>query len=155
MQRGISFQISNGYGSFLGEVLKPFNTTVFNWLIGGEESYFVEDGKLGEPLFPEELIVMDGVLLKGIIENNKYYLIFADLKAYPKGKNVSDIKSYEEFLNSDCQLVLLVVDSCYTTIYCKDKEKLQSLYQNAKIKGFDDVKYITDENETRTRLSVW
>lgn len=155
MKRGISFLIANRYGSYLGEVLKPFNTTDFNWLIGGEESYFVEDDTLGKPLFPEDSIVLDGKILKNIIEKNEYYLIFADLKAYPKGNNPADIKTYDEFLKSNCQLVLLVVDTIYMIIYCKDSEKLESLFQNAKLKGFEDLQYITDENDTIERLSCW
>ncbi|MOA55476.1 hypothetical protein D3C78_1792740 [compost metagenome] len=98
---------------------------------------------------------MDGVILKGILENKEYYLIFANLKAYPKEKNVKDIKTYEEFLKSDCQLVLLVVDSAYVTVYCKDKVLLENLYHNAIINGYDNVQFITDENDGRTRLSVW
>lgn len=155
MKRGISFLIANRYGSYLGEVLKPFNTTDFNWLIGGEESYFVEDDTLGKPLFPEDSIVLDGKILKNIIEKNEYYLIFADLKAYPKGNNPADIKTYDEFLKSNCQLVLLVVDTIYMIIYCKDSEKLESLFQNAKLKGYEDLQYITDENDTIERLSCW
>jgi hypothetical protein len=155
MKRGISFEIPNEYGSFLGEILKPFDMTAFNWYIGGEESYFLHDGTLGEPLFPEEVYGMDGVLLKGILENNEYYVIFANLKAFPKEKNVIDIDTYEGFFNSDCQFVLLVVDSIYVTIYCKDKDILESLYHNAKINGYDDVQFIAEENDGRTRLSVW
>ena len=155
MRRGISFEIPNEYGGFLWEALKPINITEFIWHIGSEESYLVEDDKLGELLFPEEINDMDGLFLKKFLEDNKYYLIFADIKAYPKGKNPTNIETYEEFVNSDCELVLLVVDSVYFTIYCKDREKLESLYNNAKLKGFDDLQYITDENDTRTKLSVW
>jgi ribosomal protein S16 len=84
-----------------------------------------------------------------------YYIIFADLKAYPKGKMVSDIGTYEDFLNSDCQLVVLVVDCTYVTIYSKDKEMLEWLYYRAKVNKFENVQYITKENDSRTRLSVW
>lgn len=155
MKRGISFRIPNEYGSFLGEVLKPFDTTAYNWRVRGEKSYFVDRGMLGEQLFPEEINGLDGVQLKGILEDNKYYLIFADLKAYAKGMNVVDIKMYENFLDSDCQLVLLVIDSIYIAIYCKDKVELESLYHNANTRGFADVQYTTDDNDYRTRLSVW
>ncbi|CAN7313634.1 DUF2691 family protein [Paenibacillus sp. LjRoot56] len=155
MKRGISFEILNEYGCFLGDILKPFDTTSFNWYIGGEESYFVNDCTLGEPLFPEEVYGMDGAVLKGIIENNEHYLIFVNVKAYPKEKIVKDIKTYEEFLNSDCQLVLLIVDSTYVSIYCKDKDLIESLYHNAKINGYENVDFVTDENDGRTRLSVW
>ena len=155
MKRGISFEIPNAYGSYLGEILEPFNMTAFNWYIGGEESYFVDDDTLGEPLFPKEIYGIDGLLLKTTLEDNKYYVIFANLKAYPKEQNVIDVRTYEDFLNSDCQLALLVVDCAYVTIYCKDKDILEGLYQNAVRHGYDDIKFVTDENDRRTKLSVW
>lgn len=152
MKRGITFEIPNEHGRFLGEILKPFDVAAFHWYNGGEEAYF--SGIL-EPLFPEQTFGMDGVLLKEILENNEYYVIFADLKAFPKDKKVIDVQTYEEYLKSDCQFVLLVVDSTYITIYCKDQEKLADLYFNANSLGFSDVEYTTDENDCRTRLSVW
>lgn len=155
MKRGISFEIPNKYGSFLYEVLQPCKITEFIWHIGGEESYLVEDDKLGEPLFTDKINWIKGLLLKEHLEDKKYYLIFVDLKAYSKGNYPADIETYEDFLNSDCELVLLVVDSVYITIYCKDKEKLERLYDNANKKGFNKLHYITDKNDTRTRLSVW
>lgn len=156
MKRGISFVIPNEYGSFLGDVLKPIDISAFNWLVGEGESYVIEDGELTEILFPyEKRIGIEGEHLKTILEKKEYYLIFVELKAYTNRENVSDIKTYDEFINSDCQLVLLVADSSYTTIYCKNKEKLEMLYNNAKNNGFENVQYIADENDFRTRLSVW
>ncbi|MDH6368576.1 hypothetical protein M2444_000354 [Paenibacillus sp. PastF-3] len=88
------------------------------------------------------------------MENNEYYIIFANFKAFPQEKDVTDVQTYEEFLNSDCQLVLLVVDCEYATVYCKDQGKLEALYHNAIANGYEDVQYITYENDFRTRLSV-
>ncbi|WP_054941160.1 DUF2691 family protein [Paenibacillus ihuae] len=152
MKRGITFKIPNGHGRILGEILKPFDVAAFHWYNGGEEAYF---SGMSEPLFPEQTFGMDGILLKESIENHDYYVIFADLKAYPKNKKVIDVRTYEEYLTSDCQFVLLVVDCTYITIYCKDKDKLEDLYHNAILQGFNDVEYTTDENDYRTGLSVW
>ncbi|MBM4765129.1 DUF2691 family protein [Bacillus sp. B15-48] len=154
MKRGISFELPNEYGTFLGDVLKPIDITAFSWRIGSGESYKIMNNELSEDLFPEDKKVMEGIALKELLENNSYYIIFADLQAYPKGK-IAEINTYEEFTKSDCELVLLVVDSCYATIYCKDKDKLELLYKNARDCRFEDVEYITNENDTRTRLSVW
>ncbi|MGP7816770.1 DUF2691 family protein [Niallia sp. 01092] len=154
MKRGISFEIPNEYGTFLGEVLKPIDTTAFSWRIGNGESYTVVDDGLDKELFPVDKKVIEGAELKNLLENNKYYIIFADLQAFPKGE-FSKIETYEEFIVSKCKLVLLVVDCCNVTIYCKNKEVIKLLYNNAKKYGFEDVEYITDENDTRTRLSVW
>lgn len=154
MKRGISFESPNEYGTILGEVLKPIDTTVFKWRIGNGESYIVVDDELDEALFSEDKKAIEGTELKKLIENNKYYIISADLQSYPKDE-FSEIKTYDDFVESQCQLVLLVVDSCYFTIYCRNKETIELLYKNATDCGFENIKYITDENDTRTRLSVW
>lgn len=154
MKRGISFEIPNKYGTLLGEVLKPIDTTVFSWRICDGESYIVVDDKLAEELFSEDKKEMEGTELKILLEKNMYYIISADLQAYPKGK-FSHIETYEEFIESQCELILLVVDCCYVTIYCKNKETIELLYKNGAECGFENVEYITDENDTRTRLSVW
>ncbi|MUT67964.1 DUF2691 family protein [Paenibacillus sp. NEAU-GSW1] len=155
MTRGLIFEIPNEYGNFLEEILSPFDMTLYDWYVGGEESYFVNDNQLVEPLFPNEEFGLDGAILKRTIENMKQYLIFVNIKAYPKGKIVEDISTFDEFLKSDCQLVLLVVDSAYVTIYCKDKIQIDALYKNAVNKGYEKVEYVTDDNDFRTRLSVW
>lgn len=155
MNRGISFEIPNSYGSLLGEILKPIDITNFDWFIGGEESYFIVDDTLGDSLFSDMVIGMNGEELRKIIDNNKYYLIFANLKAYRKGAKIKDVMSYEEYIVSECQIVLLVIDSVYVTVYCKALEKLEDLYDHIKSHGFESLEYITDENVTRTKLSVW
>ncbi|MGF9977993.1 DUF2691 family protein [Viridibacillus arvi] len=154
MKRGISFEIPNEYGTLLGEVLKPIDTTVFSWRIGNGESYIVLNDELDKELFSEDRKEIEGAELKNILENNIYYIIFADLQAYTDGE-FSDIETYEEFIESQCEIVLLVVDSCYVTIYCKNKETIELLYKNAAECGYEDIKYITEVNDTRTRLSVW
>jgi hypothetical protein len=155
MKRGITFEIPNEHGKILGNILKTFNAEIFNWYIGGEESYFIQNDTLGDALFDQEIYGMDGRVLKELLENNEYYILFANFKAFPKEKEIINVQTYEEFLNSDCQLVLLVVDCVYATIYCKDQGKLEALCHNAIRNGYEDVEYITHENDFRTRLSVW
>jgi hypothetical protein len=154
LRRGISFELPNEYGSLLGDVLQPIDITVFTWRIGAGEIYMVEDNQLSNELFIENRTIIDGAELKNRIEGNKYYIIFADLQAFPKGE-FSAIDSYDQFLGSKCELVLIVVDCSYATIYCKNKKDLELLYINAGDYGFKNVEYITDENDTRTGLSVW
>ncbi|MNG14721.1 hypothetical protein D3C84_984960 [compost metagenome] len=98
---------------------------------------------------------MKGQDLSEILKSCRYYVIFANLKAYPKGERIEDVLTYEAFLKSQCHLVLIVIDSSYLTVYCKDSKMLEDLYLNAINKGFEKVEYITDENDFRTRLSVW
>lgn len=154
MKRGITIDIPNEYDNLLWKVLKPIDITSFDWRVENEESYFVLSNGLGAELFSEDNKVMSGLELKKLIKDNIYYLIFADLKAYQKGEKVVDIETYEEFKESKCELVLLVADCTYVTIYAKDQKAIELMYENALNQGFY-VEYVTDENDGRTRLSVW
>ncbi|KAF1342305.1 hypothetical protein ABP1_3037 [Bacillus subtilis] len=68
---------------------------------------------------------------------------------------VNQVNTYEEFADSDCELVLLIADNSYVSIYCKNKNIIEKLYFNALQNDFEDVQFITDENDTRTSLTVW
>ncbi|MFK4426313.1 MULTISPECIES: DUF2691 family protein [Bacillus] len=153
MKRGITVDIPNEYDNLLWKVLKSIDISSFNWWMGSEESYLVARGGLDEALFPEEPSIVEGSDLKRLFKDNIYYVIFADLKAYPKGEEVVDIETYEEFKESKCELVLLVADCTYVTVYAKDQEAIELMYENAIDQGFY-VEYVTDENDGRTRLSV-
>ncbi|MGN7403539.1 DUF2691 family protein [Cytobacillus praedii] len=155
MKRGISFELPNKYGSFLGEIVKSIEMTELHWRVEDVESYLVEKDQLTDELFPKQLNGIAGLNLRDYLENHTYYLIFADLKAFPSGEILKNVETYEEFVNSTCQWVLLIVDSVYATIYCKEKEQIEWLYQNAESLGFKNIQYITDENDTRIKLSVW
>ncbi|AKR10066.1 MULTISPECIES: DUF2691 family protein [Bacillus cereus group] len=154
MKRGVFVDIPNEYSNVLWKVLKPIDIAVFDWRVRNEESYLIARGELDEALFPEEPSVVEGLALKKLVKDNVYYLIFADLKAYPKGEIAIDIETYEEFKESKCEVVVLAVDAQYIQIYAKDQKAIELMYENARNQGFY-VEYVTDENDGRTRLSVW
>ncbi|MBG9718878.1 DUF2691 family protein [Bacillus mycoides] len=154
MKRGIFVDIPNENDNLLWKVLKPIDITSFDWRVENEESYFILPDGLGTELFSEDNKVMSGLELKKLIKDNIYYLIFADLKAYPKGEEVVDIETYEEFKESKCKVVVLVADGDYIQVYAKNQEKIEMMYENAIDQGFY-VEYVTDENDGRTRMSVW
>lgn len=155
MKRGLTFEIPKKYGSVLGEVLKPIDITKYSWCIGSGEAYKVINNQLDKDLFPSGEEVIEGAQLITRLDNNEYYIIFTDLKAYPKGKEFSSIENYADFKISTCELALLVVDSIYVTIYCKDSEAIELLYKNAIECGFEKVDFITDENDPRTSLTAF
>ncbi|MGH1286074.1 DUF2691 family protein [Bacillus toyonensis] len=154
MKRGIFVDIPNEYTNLLWKVLKPIDITLFDWRVENEESYLVVRDGLGSELFSEDKKIMNGLEFKKIIKDNIYYLIFADLKAYPKGEVLGEIETYEEFKESKCEVVVLVADGDYIQIYAKDQEAIELMYENALNQG-PYIEYVTGENDGRTRLSVW
>ena len=149
--RGLSFEIPNGHGQYLFDILNAFDFKQYVWKTGGEEAYYIENGELGIPLFPKPHVYTGEALYKTISKTD-YYVIFADLKAFPDPLHVKDITTYEEFLNSRCEFVLLLVDCSYVTIYAKNPEVITALYAKAIDSAYENVAYITDENDSRTTL---
>ena len=148
--RGISFEIPGAYGKYLFEILDGINIKELTWKIGGGESYFIENNTLGDPLF--STTCMSGEELHKGISKEDYYLIFVDLKGFPKVSDVREIATYQEFVESECRFVLLVVDTGYVTIYSKDQVTIQYLFSKAVTAGYKNIKYLTDENDTTTTL---
>ncbi|MGQ9007691.1 DUF2691 family protein [Bacillus stercoris] len=153
MQRGVSFQIPNEYGNFLWRILQPVEIAHYRWQTSGE-SYFVVDGVLDDEELFHDFAIVDGADFAQQLKTNQYYTIFVELQAFPYGKTVNQINTYEEFAVSDCELVLLIADNSYVSIYCKNKNTIEKLYFNALQNDFEDVQFITDENDTRTGFTV-
>ena len=149
--RGLSFEIPNKHGKYLFDILNAFDFKQYVWKTGGEEAYYIENGELGTSLFPKPHVYTGEALYKTISKTD-YYVIFADLKAFPDSSYVKDITKYEEFLDSRCEFVLLLVDCSYVTIYGKNSEVITAIYAKAIASGYENVAYITDENDSRTTL---
>ncbi|MGG1663394.1 DUF2691 family protein [Brevibacillus sp. NRS-1366] len=156
MNRGISFLIPNEYGRFISDILELMDCKLYDWLIGsGHILNVVNDQLVDEELFYGSEAIVSGSELSSRINCNLYYTIFADLKGFPKGKRISIIETYEDYFQSDCEIVLLITDSIYVSVYSKDLLLLDLLHSNAISKGFQSVRYITDENDTRTEMVAW
>ncbi|WP_183163929.1 DUF2691 family protein [Alteribacter keqinensis] len=149
--RGISFEIPNAYGRYLFEIMDVIPLKGLTWKIGDGESYVIESDTLGVPLFPSACIVEEDVLLKEISKED-YYLIFVDLKGFPKKSDVREIATYQEFVESECQFVLLITDSSYVTIYSKDPLTIKQNFSKATTAGYKNIAYITEEDDERTTL---
>ncbi|MCT6831825.1 MAG: DUF2691 family protein [Bacillus velezensis] len=85
MKRGITFDIPNEFGRFAADILKPFPISSYTWFIGDGEAYtdFKED--TDTDLFPQNKRIIEGQELRQRLEGNPYYMIFAELKAFPSG----------------------------------------------------------------------
>lgn len=149
--RGITFEIPNAYGKYLFDILSDINLNGLAWRIGEGESYNIEKNTLGKPLFPSTGLVNGDTLYKNI-SKDEYYLIFVDLKAYPNKSDVKEIATYPEFIESECQFVLLIVDSSYVAIYSKDQKIIHQLFSKGISVGYENIQYITEENDENTTL---
>lgn len=121
MYRGIRCRIPNNHGQILGNLLKPVDLTKYEWKLGSSEAYYVKEKGKFEDFFTD---VDYGQGIKGSDLQNRllahsYYTIFVNLQAYPSGLTTS-ITTYEDFVSSDCEMIILLTDCTYLDIYCKE-----------------------------------
>lgn len=147
--RGISFKIKNEAGKILNQILEGIDINVWNWMISNEEVYTDRN----QVLFRTNII--DGKSLLETIQNELYYVIFIKLAAFTNKIVAENIKDYNNFFdNKECYMVILITDSEYTEIYCKNSADIEQIKQNVMKMGCDNIEYITDENDERYTFDI-
>ncbi len=157
MVRGVSFRIRKDVSLHLWNILKCINAEQYTWFIDNEQSEEINSSALSEEndIFNFTTSIT-GEQLKSAFQMERY-IIFLKLEAYPiNTNNVNKIRihSYNNFLKSNCNIIFLLYDCEYVEIYSKSASIIKLLYSNAIANCFEDVNYITDENDTRTKMDV-
>ena len=155
MVRGIRCSIPNKQGQYLGTILAPIDVAKYMWKVGNSEAYFVEQNHFTESFFSDDDYEhgIGGTDLRGKFLNYSYYTIFIDLQGYPSEEFVT-IKTYDDFLKSDCEIIILLTDCTYFDIYCKDPLLIEKMYNHVKAQQFEDLHYLTEENDGRTGFTL-
>lgn len=138
---GIKFNIPNEYNNFLGKILENINIEKGLWRVLNEEVF----NENGINLFFKE--TYSDSEFKNLINNQIYYPVFLTLQLYEKMENISDIKNYNNYLESDCKLILYIIDNEFVEVYSKNKAYLEIIRSNAKKNNFNKIKNIIDESE--------
>ncbi len=152
---GICFEIPNGYGHYLSDLLEPLAAQNFMWLLSRDEIHLLEDGEFtNEFLFKAEERIISGDILYSRAKDNTYYMVFATLKAFNEDGAVEDITNYQEFLQSDCQMALCVYDCSGVIFWCRDQQLLAKMYDYTLKMGYENVKYISETELLDNRFRI-
>ncbi|MDY4949638.1 MAG: DUF2691 family protein [Clostridium cadaveris] len=153
---GIYFDFSNLVDNPLLTILNPISCELYNWEIFSNDIHLIgNDGKLVNDLLFNNIHFIDGETFYSTIKNSDYYLIFAGFNAFPKDKTYEHVGKYDKFLNSNCEIVIDIYDSIYTTILCKNAILLEEIYKNAIKNNFSKVRYLTDDDIRSNPYAVY
>lgn len=145
--RGISFNIPNEYGNVLEKILYKFDVKKYNWYISDIDIYNCDD----KNDFSSGLI--SGISFDNSLNSiNNQYIVAITLMAF--NGEFAPIVNYNDFKKSNCDLVVLISDSVFVEIYCKNKDDIEKLKNNALNFGFTNIEYITKENDKRNVFTV-
>lgn len=143
MYRGINFKVPNQWGTLLFDILHGTSYDNFTWKIVEDEVYVTG----GNFLFTSD--TLNGQSFKKIISSDPYYVVFANLQAFPNENAICEINNYSDYMNSECEIVILVCDNIFVDIYTKNQHDIELLEKNALKHGFSEIKMLTDKNDSR------
>ena len=145
--RGIEFRYREGYGHIISDLLQNIPIKKYDWynsddeIIKDNDNYWVSAD-------------MNGDELRRAFWNMEYLVILITIQAYPKGSKTQKIVTYEDFMNSSCEIILLISDCTLIEIYSKDKNLILQFIENAEQCGCTEITIKTDKDDSRTRMSV-
>jgi hypothetical protein len=146
--RGISFEVYTEERSILATVLEGIDINSFYWSISEDEIYMIG----GKDLFEEKQV--DGKEFLNKIIQLDYSVIFANIKGYTDKSISGKINYYNDFLNSNCELIILCYDVFFYEIYSKSEKVIEIIKSNCIKKGYEEIQYITEETDCRAILSI-
>ena len=149
MVRGVSFQIEQMTSDVLWQILKCIEIKNYDWYNVDNQNEVWSDSK--EVFFKN--FFYDGTSFAVRIQQY-HYIVSLKLQAYFTTGKFCDIHTYDEFEKSDCEILLLINDCEFVEIYIKDFNISQAVYNNAISNNYTDVIYITDSNDSRTKMDV-
>lgn len=116
---GLDIKVKNAHSNYLNKILYDINLFNYDWDIITDDFIYYENGELTEYFFGADVLNSEEFIK--CISRDIYYMIFADIKAYPLGNERIEINTFEDFLRSNCVMVIMCVDVSFIEFYCKKK----------------------------------
>ena len=150
MIRGISFEVPQATADILWRIMQGADIQQLDWYVVQAQTE-VWDRPFGTDFFTQA--AYKGPAFSERIRND-HFIVFLKLQAYPHSENFQNISTYEAFVQSNCQLRLLVYDCSFVEVYAKSRDVLHAVFQNAVQNRYNNVAYITDSNDARTTMDI-
>ena len=147
---GIEIKYNNQQGFLLRDLLNGINHAEYDWYI--EQSEIIYDNNSDVKNINNTCINWDE--FEKMISKESYYVYFVNIHAYNKGKAKMQIINYTDFINSNCELVILISDGWLIEIYSKDIDKLNRIIKNANEIKVEEIIMKTKDNDERRELFV-
>lgn len=145
---GIEFEFKTTYEKILYDILKDIDFDNYKWEIIQQEILY--ENNYDKQLSPQ----LSGTELeKKISSNGNYYVLFLNLQAYLKNSATCHIETYDDFVNSECELIVLFSDNSFIEIYVKSDKLKKIIFENLNDKKIHyNIK--TKENDGRVIMMV-
>ena len=79
-------------------------------------------------------------------------LSFVRIRRYASGAKIDEIDTYEEFLQSNCDMLILFYDGGFCEVYAKDRDLIAGAAELCDKYNFEHVRYIENRDDERTDM---
>ena len=122
---GLEFEIENKFDNYLYKILKNISTNNYVWKIIDDDAFCEKNMGF---LFEKDEYNNDEFF--ELIKNIKSYIIFCTILLYKENVKSLKIETPKDFINSGCELILLITDNIFVEIYCKSEELEKQIRYN-------------------------
>ncbi len=147
--RGLEFHCNDEQSALLAALFDHIELDLFTFLIPESE---VLKPEIIPIRIPNQI---SGKEFANIIKNGPYWIYNINIQAYPIHAQPKLVLEYADYMNSNCELVLFIVDRFYGELYVKDKYLLMQFIENLEAAACTNIQIKTDLEDGRTRFSVW
>jgi len=148
--RGLEFITPNGYGHILKDILEGVDLQ-YQWAM--TEAFILWGGDSSDSIPDDDCVFQPDEFVK-FIGMEDYYPVFIILKAFPLDSTIVELNDFNEYEKSDCQLVIIIADGVYVNLYCKNRDNILTINENAHKLGCRNIEIVTAENDGRTGFHV-
>lgn len=144
---GIEFVYESSYELILKEIFNNIDFSKYEVSIKQKEVIYEDEQEHLE-------YEMQGKKFNKAISNNgNYYVNYINLQIFPNDYNKNNIITYNDFLNSNCLLILLISDNNFIEIYFKSNDLKEKILNNLKSMKINYT-LKTNNNDGRTIMEV-
>jgi len=146
---GIEIHLESTYEKILYDLLKGIDFKQYKWNLVQQEIFYEDDLNMSLGAYLSKGIKFE----EAIQEKGNYFVYFLNAQLYPKSAKETIINTYDDFIKSPCELIVLFYDNCYIEFYIKPENLWEIIIKNLQEKN---IKYRvkTRENDTRTKMYV-
>lgn len=144
---GIEFEYESSYELLLNDLFSNIDFSKYEVSIKQKEVIYEDEQEHLE-------YEMQGKKFNKAISNNgNYYVNYINLQIFPNDYNKNNIITYNDFLNSNCLLILLISDNNFIEIYFKSNDLKVDILKNIKEMNISyTIK--TKDNDGRISMEV-
>lgn len=144
---GVSFRVPNTYGKLLYVLLNNILKFPYTWRKGSHIEILFTDNFDHELEYIDGLEVLNSSQMKNYVTYGDYYPIFATFYGYLSADDIGKpISNGADFINSDCNILICIVDSVEVIFLSKDPSIIDDIEKKYFQHHFSNLKHIDTED---------